>query len=325
MAAMQMIATVGNAAVVNVENFGDMTIEGFIASRYCSENTARTYRNSIRQLLKFFAANGITAPTTADVDAYINTLRTDKSEKTLRLYTTVTKLFFAYLDKHGIYPDVTAEMERLHLKKKTTHNKKALNDAQAKKLLAAVKGEKLIALRDKAIIALALTCGLRTCEISRANVGNFQDAGDYWTLDVQGKGSQKADETVKVAAPVAQMINAYLSKRENVDDAPLFTSTSNNKMWKKNRYGSRLSEQSIGKLIAKYMKLAGVKSKNISAHSTRHYAAQTAIESGVDIRECKSMLRHNSLNTTLIYLEDIALKKRRAELAVAASLFGGVA
>ena len=323
MAAMQMIAVNGNAAVISVENFSDTTIAGFIASRHCSENTARTYRNSIRQLLKFFAAKGITAPTTADADAFINTLRANgKSDATLRLYSTAMKLYFAYLEKHGVYRNVTAEMERIHLRKSSTHNRKALTDAQAKKLLAAVKGDSLIALRDKAIIALALTCGLRTCEISRANVGDFQDCGDYWTLAVQGKGSQVADEMVKVAPVVAQMINAYLSKRSDADDAqPLFTSTSNNRA----KFGNRFSAQSVGKTIARYMKLAGIKNKTISAHSTRHYAAQTAIESGVDIREVKSMLRHHSLNTTLIYLEDLALKNRRAEMAVAASLCGGAA
>ena len=323
MAAMQMIAKNENAAVASVENFGDMTIAQFIASRHCSENTGRTYRNAIRQLIKFFAAEGITAPTTADVDAYINKLRANgKSDATLRLYTAATKLYFAYLEKHGIYRNVTSEMEKLRLRKSTTHNKKALTGSQAQKLLAAVKGDSQIALRDKAIIALALCTGLRTCEISRANVGNFQDCGDFWTLDVQSKGSQVADETVKVAPVVAEMINSYLDARGNVDDAqPLFTSTSNNTAWKKNRYGSRLSEQSVGKLIARYMQVAGIKSKAISAHSTRHYAAQTALENGISLLEVSSFLRHHSLNTTTRYLADISVKNRRAEMAVAASLF----
>lgn len=322
MAAMQMIAVNENAAVISVENFSDTTISGFIASRHCSENTARTYRNSIRQLLKFFAAEGIKAPRTADADAYLNALRTSgKSAATLRLYATTMRLYFGYLEKHGIYRDVTIDMERLRLRKSSTHNRQALTDAQAKKLLAAVKGDSLIALRDKSIIALALSCGLRTCEISRANVGDFQDFGDYWVLAVQGKGAQEANETVKIAPVVAQMINNYLSKRGGVDDAqPLFISTSNNR----SKFGTRFSAQSVGKTIARYMKLAGVKSKTISAHSTRHFAAQAALENGVDIREVQSMLRHRNLNTTLIYLQDLSIKNRRAELSVAASLFGGV-
>ena len=211
MTAMQMITTIDNTAVIGVENFGDTTIEAFIASRHCSENTAKTYRNSIRQMLKFFAANKITAPTTADVDAFINTLRANKkSPATIRLYSTTTKLFFAYLDKQGIYRDVVAEMTPLKLRKISTHNKKSLSDAQAKKLLAAVKGSGLIALRDKAVIALALTCGLRTCEISRANVGDFQEADGYWTLNLSWNHSfAVAHNTLTIALHANNLLNKY--------------------------------------------------------------------------------------------------------------------
>lgn len=335
MTAEKMIATLGNTSVISVENFGDTTIEGFIASRHCSPNTAKTYRNSIRQLLKFFTANSITAPATADVDAYINSLRVEKkSDKTIRLYSTTTKLYFDYLEREGIYRNVTKAMAPLKLRKATTHNKKALTDAQAKKLLESVKGDSVIFRRDKAIIALALCTGLRTCEISRANVGDFHEDDGYWTLDVIGKGHLKAGATVKVAPVVAEMIQAYLDKRGNVaDDEPLFTSTSHNTGWQKNSYGARLSEQSVGKLIRHNMIKVGIvkpakKDKNgrvkrspISAHSTRHYAATTAIKAGVDIREVSAMLRHTSVVVTSIYLHDISLETRRAELAVADALF----
>lgn len=323
MTATKAIATVNDMAVASVENFGDTTIEGFIASRHCSENTAKTYRNSIRQLLKFFASKAITAPTTADVDSFVNGLRAaKKSDSTIRLYSATLKLFFAYLDKQGIYRNVAADIEPLRLKKAKTHKKSSLTNAQAQKLLAAVKGDSVIDFRDKAIVALALQTGLRTCEISRANVDNFNDCGSYWTLDVIGKGSTTADATVKVAPQVAELINEYLDARGSRADAePLFKSASNNKTWQGNSYGTRLSEQSVGKLIARYMKLAGVKSSKITAHSTRHYSAVQAIKNGIDLREVSSMLRHSSLNVTLIYLDDISVESRRAELSVASSLF----
>ena len=226
MTAMQIIKTIDNTAVISVENFGDTTIEAFIASRHCSKNTAKTYRNSIRQMLKFFAANKITAPATADVDAFINTLRADKkSDSTIRLYSTTTKLFFNYLDKQGVYKNVAADMVPLKLRKAMTHKKKSLTDAQAKKLLASVKGEDIISKRDRAILSLALCTGLRTCEISRANIENFIDCGDYYQLNVRGKRRQKADEKVKVALPVATLINEYLNLRGGVEDnSPLFAS-----------------------------------------------------------------------------------------------------
>lgn len=336
---MTALQKVTDTAIVNVEYFSDTTIDGFVASRHGSANTCKTYRNTTLRLVKYFAVKGITQPTTADFDAYINSLRTaGKSASTLRLYSTVGKLFFAYLEKEGIYRDVAKDAAPLKLRKSKTHNKKALTDEQAKKLLTAVQGTRLdsdlIVRRDKAIIALALTCGLRTVEISRANVEDFQQGAGYWTLDVQGKGRLEKDETVKVAEPVAELINAYLALRGTVaDDEPLFISASHNVKWTANSYGRRLSEQSVGKIIRSYMIKAGivkpaqkkedgkVKRSPISAHSTRHYAATCAIRSGIDIRDVSAMLRHTSIVVTSTYLHDISLETRKAELSVASALF----
>lgn len=321
---MKELVKVNETAIVAVEHFSDTTIDAFIASRHCSPNTERTYRNSLRQMLKFFALNSIIEPTTADVDSFINKLRADKkSDSTLRLYSTTTKLFFSFLAKNKIYRDVASDCAPLKLRKSSTHKKKSLTDRQAKALLNAVKGNDLIARRDRAIIALCLQTGLRTCEVSRASVGDFKDAGDYWTLDVIGKGHLKADDTVKVAMPVAELILSYLNLRGKIaDDEPLFVSTSHNVKWTANSYGFRLSEQSVGKLIKRYMLKVGIKDKKISAHSCRHYCATTAIKSGCDVREVSAMLRHSNLVVTSVYLHDISLETRRAELAVADSLFG---
>ena len=340
---MTALQKVTDTAIVNVEYFSDTTIERFVASRHGSPNTCKTYRNTTMRIVKYFAVNGITQPTTADFDNFVNALRTaGKSASTLRLYSTVGKLFFAFLEKQGIYRDVAKDAAPLKLRKSKTHNKKALTDEQAKKLLNAVKGNglsnDLIVRRDRAIIALALCTGLRTCEISRANVGDFNDAGDYWTLDVQGKGRLTKDETVKVAEPVAELINAYLALRGTVaEDEPLFISASHNVKWTANSYGRRLSEQSVGKMIRSYMIKAGIvkpaqkdkdgkiKRSPISAHSTRHYCATCAIKAGIDIRDVSSMLRHTSIVVTSTYLHDISLETRKAELSVASSLFGSAA
>lgn len=322
---MTAITKVNETAIISIEYFSDTTIDAFVASRHGSANSCKTYRNATRRLVKYFADNGIVQPTTADFDGYINKLRADgKSASTLRLYSTVGKMFFAYLEKQGIYRNVTSDAAPLKLRKSKTHNKKALTDTQAKLLLSAVKGDNEIALRDRAIIALALQTGLRTCEISRADIGDLQDEGGYYSLVVQGKGrlSKDEDQTVKVALPVAKLILSYLNLRGGTDeDAPLFTSKSHNVGWTKNRYGVRLSEQSIGKLIKNYMRIAGINDARITAHSCRHFCATTAIKSGCDIREVSAMLRHTSVVVTSVYLHDLSLETRRAELAVADALF----
>ena len=317
-----MLAVTTGRDIVSEEYFSNTKIDDFIASRHASKNTAKTYRNALRQLHNFFNAQGITAPTENAVNAFVNNLlATGKSPSTVRLYTSTTKNYFAWLDRHGYYPDVAADV-RLNLRKSTTHAKKALSTEQAQRLLNAVKGDTLIARRDRAIIALALQTGVRTVEISRANVGDLYREDDDWYLDVQGKGRIKKDATVRVASEVAELILAYLSKRGNVAGSdPLFTSASRNINWQKNSYGSRLSEQSVGKIIKRSMVAVGIDSPKLTAHSCRHFAATTAITAGVDIREVSAMLRHKSIVVTAIYLHDLSVKTRRAEIAVASSLF----
>ena len=320
---MTAVQKYSEAQMVNVEYFSDSVIDEFIKSRKASANTNRTYRNSLNQLVKFFSAKKITAPTTADVDNFINDLRgAKKSASTLRLYSTVTKLFFQWLNRRGLYRDIATDAAPLKIRKATTHKKSALSDEQAKKLLGAVKGDSLIERRDRAIVALALQTGVRTCEISRANRGDLYQEGDDWFLDVQGKGRVEKDSTVRVASAVAELVQKYLDLRGVVgNDEPLFASTSRNANWQKNSYGVRLSEQSIGKMIKRYMKSVGIDDRKITAHSTRHFAATCAIKAGVDMREISAMLRHSSLTVTAVYLHDLSVKTRRAELAVANSLF----
>lgn len=335
---MKAIQKLNDAQIIRVEYFSDDVISEFIASRHSSANTEKTYRNAVAQLMKYFASKNISEPTTADVDNFINNLRgAKKSASTLRLYSTVTKLFFSWLDRRGLYKNnIAADAEPLKLRKATTHAKKSLSDEQAKKLLHAVKGDSLIERRDRAIIALSLQSGVRTVEVERADKKDFYQDGGDWYLDVQGKGRVEKDATVRIAPQVAELILSYLDLRGEVaDDAPLFASTSRNVAWTKptekrkaNSYGNRLSAQSVGKMIKRMMISVGIRSKDkkkddkrITPHSTRHYAATTAIKAGVDMREVSEMLRHTSLVVTAVYLHDMSVKTRRAELAVANILF----
>lgn len=320
--------TVGeNATIMTVEYFSDKVIDEFIASRHGSANTNRTYRNGLKRLLGYFTVRNVTAPTAADIDAFINDLRgSGKSDSTIRLYVTITKMFFAFLEKCGVYKNVCADVTPLRMKKRQAHKRDALTKEQARNLVSSINGEDVISLRDKAIVALCLTCALRTVEIERANVEDLTDAGGHFELIVQGKGDVVKEDVVKVPCRVAALIKNYVAARGEVkkdalyskgEESPLFASTSRN-----HSGGRRLSAQSVGKMIKARLKKIGVDNKKITAHSTRHFAATQAIQNGIDLREVSQMLRHSSLNITSCYIHDISLQNRRAELSVAESLFG---
>ena len=318
---MTKLTKVENTAVVVGNKYDDTIIEKFLASRVISVNSVRTYRNALRRLFKFFAKNQITVPNEEVIVAFANSLKAErKSDSTTKLYLTVVKSFFAWTARQNLFPNVAADV-KAKIRKTQNHKREALTLGQAKMLLSAIEGDDVISLRNKAIIALCLQCGLRTVEIERADIGDLQPSIGYYTLSVQGKGRDCKDQTVKVVAAVAKMIFTYLEARGAVaDDEPLFTSTSRNN----SKYGNRLSAQSVGKMIKSMMRAAGIDNRKITAHSTRHFAATTAIKAGVDLREVSAMLRHSCIDTTMRYLHDINLENRRAELAVADSLFSGM-
>ena len=202
-----------NFLAVSTEFFGDKAIEEFINSRSANANTQSKYRRIIRQVLKNFAAQKITAPVEDDVNRYIVTLRAQKkSDYTIRLYATVMKSFFSFLGRKGYYADIAADV-KVSLKKSKTHNRKALTQKQAERLISAINGTDEVSRRNRAIIALSLTTGVRTVEIERADVEDLSEADGYWALKVQGKGRLTKDETVKVVPWVAQMILSYLALR----------------------------------------------------------------------------------------------------------------
>ena len=297
-------------SVVSPENFGERVIGAFIANRHILPTSRRTYQNAIRQLTKYFYRQGIKVLTQTDIDFFIDSL-TGKTQATIRLYVTVTKLFFSYLSKRGLYPNIAADV-RLKMRKTRSHVKKSLTLVDAQKLFSAVKGENEIARRDKAILALALTTGLRTCEISRADIGDIEKVNEQFFLSVQGKGRVSKDAQVKLPIEVYSLIQEYLVVRTD-NSVALFVSTSNH-----NR-AVRLSAAGIGKLMKRYLIVAGL--GKFSAHATRHFAATQALKNGVDIREVSEMLRHSSLSVTMIYAHDLSIEARRAENEISRMLF----
>lgn len=303
------LCSVENSAL-RQEYFGDRVIEAFIANRHILPTSRRTYRNALRQLIKYFSREGIKAPQEPDIDFFIDSL-TDKAQSTLRLYVTVTKLFFGYLSRKGLYPNIAADV-RLKIKKVRSHKKKALTLVEAQKLFSTVAGEKETSRRDRAILALALTTGLRTCEISRADLSDIENVDGNFLLSVQGKGRVSKDAQVKLPIEVYSLIQEYLVVRKD-NSAALFISTSNH-----NR-SSRLTAAGIGKLMKRHMIAAGL--GKFSPHATRHFAATQALKNGVDIREVSAMLRHSSLSVTQIYAHDLSIETRRAENEISKTLF----
>ena len=300
-----MTKAVVTKATISVEKsavFGENLMERFIKFAGVADKSATTYITALRQMFKYFRANNITAPKRENLEDWRDGLIDGgKSASTVQLYLTSAKLFFRWLAMENVYPNV-ADNLKSRVKISHEHKKDALSAKQSKDLLKSAKGKN--SLKDKrnaAIIGLMLTAGLRTIEICRADVGDIRTINGATFLYVQ----------------VVSLIRAYLKARgKTKSNEPLFVSTSNRC---KNQ---RLDTQTIRKMVKANLRGIGLDDSRLTAHSLRHTAATQMILAGVELPKVQMVLRHKSINTTMIYNNAIERLTNTAELSAANAIFG---
>lgn len=285
---------------------------GFVDAK---PKTVSTYTRAIKQFLIYLQANGITKPTREDVIAYRDELKAKHKATTVQSYITAVKLFFQWTEREGAYPNVADRIKGAKIDK--GFKKDYLNVNQTRRLLDHVDRSTLRGLRDYAILSLMATAGLRTIEVSRANIEDVRTLGDSVVLYVQGKGKDDKTDLVKIAEPVEQAIREYLKARGERDGkAPLFCSDSD-----RNK-GGRISTRTISGIAKRNFIEIGFDSDRITAHSLRHTAATINIMNGGKIEETQQMLRHQNINTTLLYSHALERAKNKSEERIAKAIFG---
>jgi integrase/recombinase XerD len=286
----------------------------FITFIDAKPKTIETYSRALKQFIRYLQANGITKPTRADIIAYRDELKRTVKPATVQIYVIAVKQFFKWLHQEGIYSNVAENVKGAKIEK--THKKDALTTRQIKDVLAAIDLDTSTGKRDYAIFSLMVTGGLRTIEVSRANIEDIRTVGDSTVLFIQGKGKDEKADYVKLPAPVEKAIRNYLNSRGKVaPDEPLFSSTSNNNQ------GDRMTTRAISAIIKGRLLTAGYNSDRLTAHSLRHTAGTLNLLNGGTLDETQQLLRHTNINTTMIYLHHIDRAKNQSEQRIAAAIF----
>ena len=311
---MEEMIVQGNTAIVAKKTITEDLFNSFIEYLDASPKTVETYTRAVRQFFKYIYENGINQPTREDVIAYREYLKDTHKPTTVQNYIVAVRLFFQWIEQKGLYPNVAEHIKGAKLDK--NHKKDYLTSRQVKKVLETAKEESLQGLRDYAILALMFTGGLRTIEVSRANIEDLRTAGDCEVLYLQGKGHEEKTDYIKLIPEVEDAIRAYLKARGSVDPTePLFTSTSNNSK------GERISTRTVSGIVKTALKNAGYDSDKLTAHSTRHTAVTLALMGGQKLEEVQQFARHKNLATTLIYAHNIDRAKNNCEATIAKAIF----
>lgn len=288
----------------------------FISFLDVKEKTADTYRKALKRLFQYFAENNISQPTRSDLIAFRDELKAVNKASTVKTYLTATRLFFRWLEQEGLYKNIADKIKGA--KVEHGHKKDALTVDQVKDVIDTftTDTEASTAKRDYAIFCLMVTCGLRTIEVVRADLEDLRTLGSKTVLYVQGKGKDEKSDYVIITREVEKAIRSYLATRTDATDkAPLFTSTSNNSK------GKRLTTRTISGIVKERLKLAGLNSNRLTAHSLRHTAVTLSLLGGSTLQEARQFARHSNIATTEIYAHNLERIANPCEGIVSSSIF----
>ena len=207
--------------------------------------------------------------------------------KTQNYYMISLRAFLKFLRKRDIE---SLNPERIELAKVGQRDLDLISQDELNRLMN-IKGVSLPALRDRAMLELLFSTGLRVSELTNLNRDLDLSRDEF---SVRGKGEKV--RVVFLSAAAKSAIKEYEKRRGDVDEA-LFIRLGKNA---KNANELRLTPRSIERIIKQYAIKAGI-TRKVTPHVIRHSFATDLLENGADLRSVQALLGHQNIATTQVY------------------------
>ena len=267
-----------------------------------SSRTSENYTRYLERFLQFadmdLTVDKITPELIRKYRLWLNRQKDDNGNElaliTQNYHLIALRGFLNYLSKRSI-PSMAPnkiELPRVHRKQVTF----LYNDEVERIFDAVPDGDEISHLRDRAILELLYSSGLRVSELIGLNRDHVNTTRREFTV----RGKDQKDRPVFISKSAATRLELYLRARTD-SLIPLFLSYSRNTQAPSTSGDyRRLNQRSVQRMVAKYARLAGI-TKRVSPHTMRHSFATDLLMNGADIRSVQSMLGHSSIATTQVY------------------------
>ncbi|MEK7068878.1 MAG: site-specific tyrosine recombinase/integron integrase [Patescibacteria group bacterium] len=260
--------------------------------------SVKTVENYDRYLLRFLDFAKVNAPDkiteTMVREFRINLNRSSGISGTMKKNTQnyhliALRAFLKFLRKRDI---VSLNPERIELAKVGGRDLDLITADELNRLMKSPVGDSLAALRDRAILELFFSTGLRVSELCNLNQDLDLSRDEF---SVRGKGEKV--RVVFLSEDAKKAITAYLKKRDDMSDA-LFVSYG--KGTPKTKDLPRITPRSVERLVKQYATKAGI-TRKVTPHVLRHSFATDLLENGADLRSVQALLGHANISTTQVY------------------------
>ncbi len=264
-----------------------------------SQKTIENYDHYLTRLLDYAGEIKI-----SDIDPelvrkwrlWLNRLGTntaDELQKNTQNYHLIAlRGFLKFCAKRGIN---AMPADKIELAKSNRKQVTFLNTEELERLFNVPKLETINGLRDRAILELLFSSGLRVSEL--VNLDREHINLKRKEFMVRGKGQK--DRPIFISDTSVWWLTQYLEKRKD-NSRPLFIRYSGSKQVNISGNYYRLTARSVQRLVARYALLAGI-TKHVSPHTLRHSFATDLLMNGADLRSVQAMLGHSNISTTQIY------------------------
>ena len=256
--------------------------------RHVSPHTLRAYLADLRQFLAFAGAGGLAAVRIETIRHWLRTLdgRTDRNSIARKL-AAVRGLFRFLVDTQRLAHDPSAVVATPKTARKLPAHL-TLDDVD--RLLATPRPDRLLGLRDRAILELLYSSGLRVSELTGLDWEHLDaDAG---LVRVLGKG--RKERVVPVGRPALRALETYRTAAAGAGWPAARGAVF------RNARGGRLTPRSVGRLVDRHVLASGTTTK-ATPHALRHTFATHLLGAGADLRAIQELLGHASLSTTQRY------------------------
>ena len=254
--------------------------------RAASAHTLRAYRKDLEEFSKFVNIKPEDVEL-ADVRGFIaEQIKSGLNKTSVSRRLASIRSFFKFLYREGYKRTNPAKLVSNPKLPKLLPRFLSVDDAFA--LVERPAGTGFLPARDRAILELLYSSGLRVSEISSLNIDDINTKEGF--LKVKGKG--RKERMVPVGSKAIDAIKSYMVERIALKSKDRFLFL--------NRTGKGLSDRGVRRLVVKYARMTGISGK-IGPHALRHTFATHLLQGGADLRVIQELLGHSSLSTTQKY------------------------